>query len=359
MIIDENFKGFAPVWVNWAVLILIIAAALCFANILEIRVLLAVFAGLITVYAGAALLVFHNGYILSPLFPVLSPALIYIYQLTYGYVMERLEAKKSRLIKEKHQILMDSINYASVIQRGILPKDDAFTQAFSDHSVIWDPRDTVGGDIYWIKTFEKGSLLAVCDCTGHGVPGALLTALVVSSFEEIVTGDTCDDPAAIVWMLDQKLARIFEAEERDTKGRRGTHIKNGCDLAVSFIGKDGSVTVASGNFNIFICNGKEVTRLKGQRIYVGEGRLKGSEDVRVTTVPANADNKFYISSDGMYDQIGGEHGHSFGYTIFKNLILEHHGNDQKTISEKIWEAFENYRGAQERRDDFELITFRP
>ncbi|MCL2718391.1 MAG: CHASE2 domain-containing protein [Lachnospiraceae bacterium] len=359
MLLDETFKQNAHPLVNWLVLILAITLALVLAYFLEIRVLLLTYAGLIAVLIGTGLFIFYNGYIISLLYPVFSLALIYIYHLIYSYIVERLENQKAQLIAEKHQIFMDSINYASVIQRSILPKENVFAEAFADYSVLWEPRDKVGGDVYWIKNFEPGTLLCVCDCTGHGVPGALLTTLVVSSFEEIITAETCGDPAAIMMKLDQRLNRIFEADTYEKKSKRQLHIKNGCDLAILFIAKNGEVLVASGNFNVFICDGEEVTRIKGQRLYIGEGRVKNSEDVRITKIPANMNNKFYISSDGMYDQLGGPNGHSFGYNIFKRLILEQHSNEQKIISAKIWEEFEKYRGKHARLDDFELVTFKP
>jgi len=68
----------------------------------------------------------------------------------------------------------------------LLPETNKFEQAFADYSVKWEPRDIVSGDIYWIKSFDAGTMLCVCDCTGHGVPGALLTMLVVSAFEDMV-----------------------------------------------------------------------------------------------------------------------------------------------------------------------------
>jgi len=362
MLLEQNFKYHAPGLVNGAFFLAVIVLCFVLANYLEIRRLLAAYVFLVAACICLALFAFYNGYIFSVVYVVVSPAIIYIYQLIYGYVIESIERKKAQLVAEKHQILIDSINYASVIQKGILPKDAVFAQAFADYSVIWNPRDTVGGDIYWVKNFDKGALLAVCDCTGHGVPGALLTALTVSSLEEIVDEDSCADPASVIYMLDQKLARIFEAEtgaDTGEKGKRKIHIKNGCDLAVLFIAKDGEVTIASGNINVFICDGSEVSRIKGQRIYVGEGKLKSSEDVNTTMIPASANNKFYISSDGMYDQVGGTHGNSFGYTTFKKLILDNHNETQNSISDKIWNAFEAYRGNHIRLDDFELITFRP
>jgi serine phosphatase RsbU (regulator of sigma subunit) len=294
---------------------------------------------------------------LSVLYVLVSIPFIYVYQLVFSYIIERIEKLKAQRIAEKHQILMDSIIYAGVVQRGLLPKASLFTQAYADHAIKWDPRDMVGGDIYWIKNFEKGSFLAVCDCTGHGVPGALLTALVVSSLDEIVNEENCHDTAEVLYQLDQKLARIFETEERAEGEKKTAHIKNGCDLAVLFTSSHGDVTISAGNTNVFICDGTEVHRVKGQRIYIGEGKITHSAKIKAHTVPANTSNKFYIASDGLYDQIGGTHSHSFGYTLFKNLILQHHNQTQEQIIAKVWEAYEAYRGNHIRLDDFVLAGF--
>jgi serine phosphatase RsbU (regulator of sigma subunit) len=317
---------------------------------------------------GVAALAFHFGLILSLIYVPVALSVVFVYQLIYSYVLESIARKKAQLIAEKHQILLDSINYASVIQTGLLPKPSIFSKAFADHSVIWNPRDTVGGDIYWIKKFENsGTLLAVADCTGHGVPGALLTALVVSSLEEIVNETSSQSPAEILFELDNKLARVFEAKGERTAKDAGEQenappikIKNGCDIAVLFITEgDGAVRIASGNINVFICNGKEVSRVKGQRISIGEGKIKESAEIKETLISADKSNKFYIASDGLYDQIGGSHSHSFGYNAFKKLILDNHNEAQSIITERIWAAFENYRGDHIRLDDFELVAFRP
>ena len=357
MLLEGNIIRYAPDYINWIAFLLILALSFALANILEIRILLASFAAVAGLYVGAVIFLFNRGHIISAVYVVISLVIIYIYQLIYSYVLETIARRKAQLIAEKHEILMDSINCACEIQKGILPKDSLFSHAFADYSVIWEPRDTVGGDIYWIKSFEEGTVLSVCDCTGHGVPGALLTSLVMALFEEIVNEDTCKDPAAIIYMLDRRIARIFEV--KPTQGKRARSIKNGCDLAVLFVAKNGDVSIASGNVDVYFCDGNEVERVKGQRINVGEGKIQSREDVRVTVVPANEKYKFYISSDGLYDQIGGAHGHSFGLRTFKQLILEHHNKNQESISNIIWDVFESYRGNHVRLDDFELITFKP
>ena len=259
-------------------------------------------------------------------------------------------------LNEMLRTIMESIGYASKIQRNLLPDDRAFKEAFADYSIIWEPRDTVGGDIYWMKRFDKGTVLCMVDCTGHGTPGAMLTMLVTSAFEAIIRSDNCHDTADIVYQLDRRLAEVLHA---GTGAGSITDISDGCDIAVLFIGSDGGVTFSSGRINVFVCDGVDVTRHKGQKISVGEGRLASRDEVETIRVAANPANKFYIASDGLYDQPGGERGKTYGVKELCRIVIDNHREDQAVISGKIWDAFEKYRGGQPRVDDFSLITFKP
>jgi len=271
-------------------------------------------------------------------------------------VVSELKAK-NREIEKQSRIIMEGIDYANKIQRNLLPPPSLLSAVFSDHSVIWKPRDVVGGDIYWVKKFDKGTVLCVCDCTGHGTPGALLTMLVASALESIVQPDNCDDAASIILHLDKRLASAFNvnADGRET----GVHnIKDGCDLAVLFIADGGDVSFSSVHTNVFVCDGRKVQRVKGQRFFVGEGNIKTKDSIRTTKIPGNPDNKFYIATDGLFDQPGGSASLPFWYDRFEEIILKNHNEKQSTISDKVWSAFEEYRGTESRVDDFELITFK-
>lgn len=267
-------------------------------------------------------------------------------------VTERV--KSERQLEEAHKTIMTSIHYAGKIQENILPEEDAFRRAFSDYSVIWKPRDIVGGDIYWLKSFEQGSVLCVCDCTGHGTSGALLTMLVAAAFDNYVKEENCGDTAGILWNLEQRLVSVFSRKH----GTENYDNKDGCDSAVLFIAKDGSVRISSAHMHVYVCDGREVTQMKGQNIYIGEGDLEAKQDIATVVVPANPENKFYIASDGLSDQPGGPKNRPYGYGELKRIILENHKEKQSVISGKIWAAFEAWRGMEPRVDDFELVSFK-
>ncbi|MCL2254843.1 MAG: SpoIIE family protein phosphatase [Lachnospiraceae bacterium] len=291
--------------------------------------------------------------------PLISAMLILfvIYIVATSVVSQRYVFKPFENLYEKmdqqNRTIMGSINYAQKIQKNLLPTESVFKAAFSDYSIIWKPRDVVGGDVYWAKNFAQGTLLCVCDCTGHGTPGALLTTLVVSAFEDYIDEHNCTDTAGIIWNLERRLVSVFSRESDEDNLMN----KDGCDLAVLYIANDGNVHFSSAHTNIFVSDGKEVQQFKGQRIFVGQGLIKAAEDIKTIHIPANPNNKFYIASDGLTDQPGGESALPYGYKEIKTIILENHHEKQEVISARIWQAFEKWHDGEERVDDVELITF--
>ena len=257
-------------------------------------------------------------------------------------------------LEDTSEAMFASIDYARNIQVNLLPSKELFGSIFSDYSVIWKPRDVVGGDIYWLKRFPEGSVLCVCDCTGHGTPGALLTMLVVSSLENAVLAGNCRDTANIIWQVEKRLAEVFKVNERTDKS-----IKDGCDISIMYIANDGSLTMSAAYMNIFVCDGKTVKRHRGQKIFVGEGKLQNKDQIKSVYIEPNPNNKFYIASDGLFDQPDGIKDIPFGYKRFEKIILENHSKRQAAISEIIWDNFEDYRDLEARVDDFTLISFMP
>jgi len=282
---------------------------------------------------------------------ILTIALIIILSNWFVFGLIKTLRQSMTAIEEQNHIIMSGINYSGKIQRNLLPTDDVMESLFSDYSVIWRPRDVVGGDIYWVREFDKGTVLCVCDCTGHGTPGALLTMLAISTFEAVIRQENCDNTAEIIQKIDEKFAKVLKTSDEN--------VKDGCDIAVLFIDKNKNISVSSGRMSVFVCDGNKTQRIKGQRIFVGEGNLTDKDKIVTTCIAANPDNKFYIASDGLFDQPGGENAEPFGYKALEKIILENHKEKQSAISDKIWKAFEEHRGTEPRVDDFELITFNP
>lgn len=261
-------------------------------------------------------------------------------------------ASKAAALEESNKNILSSLGYARRIQNNLLPDPQEFHKAFAEFCVLWEPKDVVGGDMYWVKNFTDGAVLCVCDCTGHGTPGALLTMLVVTALDTIVTSQNYKNPATIMWELDQKLTATLNATDSVTD------IKDGAELAILYVSKSGEMHLASANTHLFICNGHDVETVKGQKFSIGEERLAGKEQVKTVVIPANAENRYYVVSDGLFDQIGEGSGLPFGYSRFKRCILENHALEQQEIIQKIRDAFTAYKGSEIRRDDITLVGFR-
>lgn len=284
----------------------------------------------------------------------------------FGHLANVIDHMKDRI---------SGIQYAARIQKNMLPNGALFREAFRDYSILWKPKDSVGGDIYWIRNYRAyraGAVLCVCDCTGHGTSGALLSMLTVSALESIVNEGNAADPAQIVWELEQRFLATVNSDTdavedaafaadgsplpRRRRRRRENAIPDGCDLAVLYIDQSGAVSFASGNMNILSCDGEKVTRHRGQRMHVGAGMLARKEEIETTHLPALPGRTLCIATDGLYEQPGGEKDIPPGFEMFENILLENHAERQSVVSGKIWDAFEAYRGGSPRCDDVSVIT---
>lgn len=267
--------------------------------------------------------------------------------------------EQAALLMEHHKTILDSLEYAKKIQGNLLPEKKACQGPLSDFGLLWSPKDAVGGDLYWIKHFPQGSLLCVCDCTGHGVPGAMLTMLAATALDAIVDETNYREPAQVMWQLEQKLVSVLNTRtEKEGKIGRFSDFSDGADLALLNIQKDNGVIFSSANIHIFVCDGNEVTDYKGQRLHIGEGIVGAPEEIHTVAVPPDKKNRYYVATDGFFDQVGEQKSRPFGYQTFKQIILEFHTEPMETVIGKLWDAFEQHRGAQSRRDDVELIGFR-
>ncbi len=279
----------------------------------------------------------------------------------FQYTKKQL-ASKAKELQHSQDEIVSSLNYASKIQKNMLPSEKEMGTTFSAYDVLWSPKDIVGGDIYWIKKFKDGALLCVSDCTGHGTPGALLTMLVVSSLETSVNDENYKNPTAIVRELNAKICTALNAKMSSGKGawRSSTEINDGADLALMYISESGEVRmVVTGGVRVLVCNGEDVTDVKGQRIHIGDGSLNDETKIKEVTIEYDDRNKFYIATDGLFDQIGGEKHKPFGYRVVKQMVMDNHDKAMEEIFNIVVDAFEAHCVGENRRDDLTFLGFNP
>ena len=282
-------------------------------------------------------------------------------ELTWEHRLAAREALLGRVLAEseqKHQHILDSVNYASRLQRGQLPRQERIEGRYSSFTSIWEPRDTIGGDLYWLSSSQELGpfVLAVADCTGHGVPGAMLSLLVSNSLERIYANDTGEDPATALMSLDHYVRTGLNQDRPDSES------DDGCDAAVLRIDPDKkTIEFAGAKLGLFQVSAQgEATRHQGSRCSLGYQEAVAEIDKPVLQkIPYQSGDVFAVVTDGFTDQIGGATGKtSFGYRRLEDILKANCAASTDEIAAAMKLEFANWQGTNARRDDVTAVVFR-
>lgn len=247
----------------------------------------------------------------------------------------------------------DSINYASRIQRSVLPDETLFTALFEDYFILWEPRDVVGGDIYWANTWGDGVIMILGDCTGHGVPGAFMTLITTGAMDRALI----DTEAGEVGVFLQRIHQMVQV----TLGQHGDEGESddGMELGVCYFKQNAkTMTFASARFDLFQVEDGDVTIVKPTKSGIGYRGIPFDQEFAEHRVELSAGKCFYMTSDGLVDQVGGERGRMFGKNRFKKLLLSVQDKSMSEQKEALFQALVDYQGDENRRDDVAVIGFK-
>jgi serine phosphatase RsbU (regulator of sigma subunit) len=260
---------------------------------------------------------------------------------------------------EKNRQTMQSIEYASVIQRAMLRASrETLTATLPDAVLLWEPRDVVGGDFYHFVTHEDGWFGAVADCTGHGVPGAFMTLIASSSLTQALAQIGPRDPAALLSAVNRSVKSLLG----QVKGVDETpESDDGLDAAFFWYDAVRSELVYAGArvaVHVLQPDDQQFTSLSGQRM--GVGYVDSDEDYEWTqsTLVLQSGSLLFITTDGLTDQIGGPRNIAFGKRRACELILENRHQPTSQICEALLGALADWQGEQPRRDDLTFFCAR-
>lgn len=268
-------------------------------------------------------------------------------------VIERTEevVRQRHIVEEKHKEITDSINYAERIQRSFLATKDLLDQNLKDHFVFFKPKDIVSGDFYFAEKLTNESfLLATADSTGHGVPGAIMSLLNITSLEKAIENQ--DQPSDI---LNTTRKIIIERLKKDGSVEGG---KDGMDCSViCFDFKKKKIIVSAANNPVWIVRGSETIEIKPDKMPVGK---HDKQDVSFTqqTIDIKKGDVIYTLTDGFSDQFGGSLGKKFMSKKLRELLSKNAHlpmEEQRTILEN---TFISWVGDLEQIDDVTLIGVR-
>ncbi|MCP5368374.1 MAG: PAS domain S-box protein [Hyphomicrobiales bacterium] len=270
-------------------------------------------------------------------------------------VVSDISASKraQRELADAFAIISDSIEYASRIQRALLPHSRYLADGLDDHFVIWEPRDRVSGDMYWYRDCADGFLIAVADCTGHGVPGAFMSLIATGSLDCAMRERPDGDPAGVLAIINRSIKRYLDHNRTDNGN------DDGLDVGVCRLRPAAGELVFSGaHFSLFVANGADVDVLKGDRANAGYRSVPVTQTYARQVRELDPEASYYLVTDGLLDQVGERTGRMFGKRRFKDLLAAIHHLPMAEQEARIRDHLRSYQGSQERRDDVTVLAFR-
>ena len=268
---------------------------------------------------------------------------------------------QKELIEAKNKEVTDSINYARYIQSGMLPSEKNIKNLFPDHFIFYKPKDIVAGDFYWVEsTSNNQSLFAVCDCTGHGVPGAMVSIVACNALTRAVKEFKLTNPALIFDKVNLLMQETFSKSEYD--------IKDGMDgVLCSFDASTMQLQVAAANNPLWIIgpvqfgmekdSHMELMQISADKQPVGK-HGEESQPFTVKNVTLAKGEMLYLFTDGFADQFGGEKGKKYKYKQLQELLLQIAHLPMEAQKIKLHTTFEEWRGNLEQVDDVLVVGIR-
>lgn len=266
--------------------------------------------------------------------------------------LTRRLAEANLELEEANRHIMASIEYAQGIQRAFLPPPAAMNAHLRDYCIIWDPKDVIGGDLYWFQGRDDGFFLAVMDCTGHGVPGAIMTMIAGSSLDRVINDFQCTAPARVLGELNRLV--------RGSLARRRTSplADDGLDIGLCRVERDARRLVFAGaRIPLFVAEAGEVREIRGDRCSVGYRSSDPEHDFSEHVVELAPGQRFCLATDGFLDQPGGEKRFPFGKSRFKDCIREHFQLPFAEQKRLLRETFAAYKQEEPQVDDVTVIGF--
>ncbi len=259
---------------------------------------------------------------------------------------EKISIQKGEIELNQKEIL-DSITYAKRIQHAILPSHENVSQHLGDSFILYKPKDIVAGDFYWLQTVDDTVLFAAADCTGHGVPGAMVSVVCNNGLNRSVREGGFVDPGLI---LDS--TREIVTDELDTSSEK---VRDGMDIALCSI-QGGILKYAGANSPLWIIRNGEVIEYKPDKQPVGYFEMQ--HKFKTHQIELVTGDTIYIFSDGYVDQFGGPRNKKFKARALRELLLKIQPFDMLAQRKTLDQEFENWRGDNEQIDDVCIIGVR-
>ncbi len=262
------------------------------------------------------------------------------------------QKQAERVIQEKNRKITESINYAQRIQTSILPNNRIIRQYLPKSFIYYHPRDVVSGDFPWFFIKDDFIHIAAVDCTGHGVPGALLSFIGYFTLNNVVDHDPTYTAGQILDHLHYGVRKTLKQDRPDADAR------DGMDIAFCKINpKNKKLQYAGAHRPLYLLRNGELTEYKGDRKAIGgiPNPKKTEEPFTNYTIQYKPGDRVFFFSDGIVDQIGGPIKKKFGTQNIRDIILNHQNTPIHELSDVFANALTDYQGNNKQVDDILLI----
>lgn len=256
-------------------------------------------------------------------------------------------------IQAKNKKINDSINYAQRIQGAILPDNEFIRRLLPESFILYKPRDVVSGDFPWFMQVGDDLFIAAVDCTGHGVPGALISLIGYFLLNDIVRSRKISEPGLILDALDAGVTQTLRQDQEDSK------TKDGMDISLCKINlKKNTLEYAGAHRSLYFMRNAEMEEIKGDRFPIGGGTYKNQTNFANTIIELQSNDSVYFCSDGFPDQFGGPDNRKFGPKRLRDLIHKQQAEPMTKQIEAFDKEWESWKADYKQTDDMLLIGIR-
>jgi len=253
------------------------------------------------------------------------------------------------IIEEKNKNITDSISYAKRIQSAILPPESLMNDYLKNGFIFYEPKDIVAGDFYWLEKSEDKVLFAAADCTGHGVPGAMISVVCHNALNRAVREFGLTDPAKILDKVRELVIETFEKSKEE--------VYDGMDIALCALDRKNKELKYSGaNNSLYIVRNDELIELKADKQPISQ--YVETKPFTLHSFKLEKGDTIYSFTDGFADQFGGEKGKKFKYKPFKELLLSIQKETMDNQVEILKKTFYTWMGDLEQIDDVCVLGVR-
>ncbi len=272
--------------------------------------------------------------------------------------ISKMKKAEMEITRQRDEISMqkkeitDSIIYSKHIQTAILPSPEFFAGIIPEAFIFYKPKEIIGGDFYWTTEQDNKIIVAVADCTGHGVPGALMSMIGITFLNEIIINKRITNPAQILTRLRNRVISALHQTESENSAQ------DGMDIALCVIDTHkNTLQYAGANNPIIICKNGKFTELKPDKIPIRYYYMS-DKDFSVKETKITKEETIYLFSDGFADQFGGTKNKKFLKSNFKQLLAEISVLHISKQAQKLDQVFNDWKSRQEQVDDVTVLGFK-